>query len=165
MGSRRQAREFALQALYQSDALNQWDQAAVELYFSAFHAEDLEVEDEEDSQRLQKVAEFARMLIAGVTEHLEVIDNQIASASEHWSLGRMARVDRNILRLGTYELNFLSDVPVSVSINEAIEVAKRYGSDDSPMFINGVLDKIATRVKKGQALPVVEETPKKAVAG
>lgn len=164
MGSRRQAREFALQALYQCDALNQWDQSAIELYFSAFHAGDLEVEDEEDSVRLQKVAEFSRSLLSGVVSNIEAIDNQIASASEHWSLSRMARVDRNILRLGTYELNFLSDVPVSVSINEAIEVAKRYGSDDSPMFINGVLDKIATRVKKGQALPTVVEE-KKAVAG
>jgi N utilization substance protein B len=87
---------------------------------------------------------FARLLACGVVKNLDFVNSNITLASTHWSLSRMSRVDRNILRMAVYELAFLDDIPGSVTINEAIEVAKRYGSADSPMFVNGVLDKVAT---------------------
>ena len=140
MNSRRKAREAALQALYQCDTLSQWDEAAVALYFNIYNPEALAAE----SGPVKENCDFARGLILGTIQYLEFIDGQITAASTHWSVARMARVDRNILRCSTYEIIFVPEVPVSVSINEAIEIAKRYGANDSPMFINGVLDNIAT---------------------
>jgi transcription antitermination protein NusB len=140
MKSRRRAREAALQALYQCDTLQDWSAEAVDLYFKVFQSESSPIA--EDSS--QENHDFARALIGGVIEHLSEIDDQISSASTRWSIGRMSRVDRNILRLASYEIAFVPDIPVNVSINEAIEIAKRYGTDDSPMFINGVLDNVAS---------------------
>ena len=140
MKSRRRARESALQALYQCDTLEDWSEAAVELYFKVYQAEALAVEDQAERENL----EFARALIMGVAARLEEIDGKLSGASTRWSINRMCRVDRNILRLAAYEIAFLADIPVNVTINEAIEIAKRYGTDDSPMFINGVLDNVAS---------------------
>ena len=140
MNSRRRAREAALQALYQCDTLCDWRQAQIDVYFQVFNAEALQA----GAGTLKENFEFSRGIIVGVIENLEFIDGQIGSASTHWTLSRMSRVDRNILRAATYEIIFISEIPVSVSINEAIEIAKRYGTADSPMFINGVLDNIAT---------------------
>ena len=133
MGSRRQEREFALQALYQCDTLEDFSLEQARFYFECFHPEIIASDE----------PSFAKLLVDGIVASLVLVDGQITAASQNWSLNRMSRVDRNILRLGTYEICFLDDIPVSVSINEAIEVAKRYGADDSPMFINGVLDKVA----------------------
>ncbi|MCB0311310.1 MAG: transcription antitermination factor NusB, partial [Bdellovibrionales bacterium] len=91
---------------------------------------------------------FARRVIAGIAENLSNIDECVTAASTHWSLARMSRVDRNILRLAAYELQYEEDIPQNVTINEAIEVAKRFGADDSPTFVNGVLDKIACDLRK-----------------
>jgi len=108
---------------------------------------------------------FARNLISGVSSYLEFLDRAISSASTHWNLGRMSRVDRNILRIAAYEIGFLADVPASVSINEAIEVAKRYGADDSPMFVNGVLDNLAQMFRSHPEMVVnLLEDEEKAVA-
>ncbi|MCB9029948.1 MAG: transcription antitermination factor NusB [Deltaproteobacteria bacterium] len=141
MGSRRQAREHALQALYQCEALGELTQECVDWYFQAFHA------DEDGSVDFGK-HEFARILALGVLENLDTIDKTISAASQNWSVSRMSQVDRNILRLGAFEISFLEDIPPNVSINEAIEIAKRFASDDSPMFINGVLDKVATDARR-----------------
>lgn len=139
MRSRRKAREGALQALYQCDTLGEWSKRNVELYFKNFQSEEEPcVEHHDDEHNL-----FARKLIDGAMQNLEEIDGQITLASSHWSIQRMSRVDRNILRLATFEIGFLPDIPVTVCINEAIELAKRYGTDDSPMFVNGVLDSVA----------------------
>jgi N utilization substance protein B len=92
------------------------------------------------------VREFCRQLVLGTVDRLAVIDELLGEASEHWSLGRMSVVDRNILRLATYELLDRSDIPLSVSINEAIEIAKRYSTPDAAMFINGVLDRVKRMV-------------------
>lgn len=138
MRSRRKARETALQALYQCDSLNDWSAESVSLFFTSFVDKIIE-----DSELFKGNFDFARELIFGVINNLSLIDSQIGLASTHWSLRRMARVDRNILRIAAYEIGYLSDIPVSVSIDEAIEIAKRYGAVDSPMFINGVLDNIA----------------------
>lgn len=142
MNSRRKAREAALQALYQCDTLDEWSEDAITLYFSIYNPDALTAEEGAPLEN----ARFAQTLIRGVIEQMAEIDRHISGASTHWSVSRMPRVDRNILRCATYELLFISDIPVSVSINEAIEIAKRYGTADSPMFINGVLDKIATNL-------------------
>ncbi len=86
---------------------------------------------------------FAESLVNGVVEFRSVIDKKISEIAKNWSLERMAPVDLSILRIGAYELLYLPEIPDSVVIDEAIEIAKRYGTKDSPSFINGLLDKIA----------------------
>lgn len=150
MGSRRQARENALQALYQCDTLSDWSKNCVDLYFHSFHTEE---EGDHKGTFDPEEHEFARILIDGAIANLDAIDACIAASSQNWSISRMSRVDRNILRVGAFEICYLPDVPPNVSINEAIEVAKKYAADDSPMFINGVLDKVATVIKENGGMP------------
>lgn len=100
-----------------------------------------------ESNRDQANNLFAVNLAIGVAEHLSQIDETIESASEHWSLARMSRVDRNILRIATFELAFQTEIPLNVIINEAIEISKRFGGNESPHFVNGVLDKVAQLVR------------------
>jgi N utilization substance protein B len=90
-----------------------------------------------------KAKEFARRLVSGVISQRAEIDALIEKATEHWKLARMAKVDLIILRMATYELVFCPDIPLQVSLDEAIEIAKRFGTEDSASFINGVLDQIA----------------------
>lgn len=142
MKSRRKAREAALQALYQCDTLGEWDQACIELYFSVFKTEVCDPAAPLEGAQKENL-DFCKNLIHGVIQSMPFIDGQISSASTNWSITRMCRVDRNILRLAVFEIAFMEDIPVSVSINEAIEIAKSYGTVDSPMFINGVLDNVA----------------------
>jgi N utilization substance protein B len=140
LGSRRQAREIALQILYQLDVQDQLsDDQAVAMFWKSFV-----VEGEEGGQGPALDAAhrgFAESLVRGVRAHLAQIDAAISSASRNWRLERMARVDRNLLRLAVYELTFSKDVPAKAAINEAIEIAKRFGTGESPAFINGILDK------------------------
>lgn len=89
---------------------------------------------------------YADDVVRGVADHRAVIDERIRSASEHWRLERMARVDRNVLRIGVFELLERPEVPRAVIIDEAVELAKRYGTEDSGKFVNGVLDRIAEDV-------------------
>lgn len=91
----------------------------------------------------QQGRDFADRLVKGTIEHIEQIDQAIKSISIHWRISRMACVDRNILRMAAYEILFVDDIPRRVTLNEAIEIAKSYGSGDSGAFINGVLDKLA----------------------
>jgi len=88
------------------------------------------------------VREFANPLVEGTFEHVQTIDSAIQSAAENWALDRMPVVDLCILRSATYELLYLVDIPAAVSINEAVELAKTYSTDDSPKFVNAVLDRI-----------------------
>jgi N utilization substance protein B len=90
----------------------------------------------------QDIKDYARLLLSGVIHEQEAIDKYIETASEHWKLGRTTYIDRSILRLGVFEMLFSEDVPPKVAIDEAIEMAKKYGNEDSKDFINGVLDKI-----------------------
>jgi N utilization substance protein B len=92
----------------------------------------------------EEVREFAEELVAGVVANRDAIDNIIVDKSKNWTISRMARVDLNILRLAVFELLFLSEIPRNVTINEAIEVAKKFGTEESASFINGMLDEIAT---------------------
>ena len=142
MGSRRRAREAALQALYQMD-LNPGLTAAQALahVFETFAGGG---EPEVEGAELRV---FATRLVQGVFERRVEIDEALASASTHWRLDRMAAVDRNLLRLGAEEILFETEIPPSVTIDEAVEIAKRYGTSESPAFVNGVLQRIATDAK------------------
>ena len=151
MKSRRKARESALQALYQCDTLGEWTEANIELYFQVFKSELCDGESKLEGAEKDNF-DFCNSLIRGVINTMSFIDSQISSASTNWSINRMCRVDRNILRLAAYEIAFLEDIPVSVSINEAIEIAKSYGTVDSPMFINGVLDNVASVLENNPQL-------------
>jgi N utilization substance protein B len=100
---------------------------------------------EEDATR-----DFATTLVEGVVRRMEEVDELIRKASLNWRIDRMATVDRNILRLATFELMEVADTPMKVVLNEAIELSKRYGSEDSSAFVNGVLDKIGSILRPGQ---------------
>jgi N utilization substance protein B len=129
MTIRRRAREIALQVLYQLDIGQGDPQAALTLYFENFRPS-------------EKTREFCQRLVEGVCQEQEEIDRVIEENAENWTLKRMAVVDRNILRLATFELLNCPDIPFKASLNEAIELAKKFGNDDSSAFINGILDQI-----------------------
>jgi N utilization substance protein B len=135
MGLRHRAREAALQILYGMDVSGEDAERAIKRYWATLGA------GEEPS-------DFANSLVRGCTAQREAIDDIIARTSQHWRVERMAKVDRNILRLGTYELKSVPDVPRNVTLDEAVELAKRYGDAESPAFVNGVLDHIARDIGK-----------------
>jgi N utilization substance protein B len=139
MGLRRESRELALQILYALDANP-----------SVGIRETLQTFREEQTEVLSRVREFAEGLVQGVQEHRDVIDAAIKARSKNWTLVRMPRVDLNVMRMATYELMFRQDIPKKVSINEAIEIARRFGDKESPAFVNGILDEI-------EACPKTEE--------
>ena len=146
MGTRRRAREFALQMLYQLDVQDLGDEQAIALFWKNFAAT-AEAEAATPAD-LGEIQPFAEKLVRGVREHLGELDAQIQGASKNWRLERMARVDRNLLRLALYELKYVSDVPAKVAINEAIEIAKRYGTHESSAFVNGILDRCREELGK-----------------
>lgn len=129
MSMRRKGREHALQCLFQHD-----------LTGSREHTP--EAGSETDSRDLLSSRQFADQLVDGVIGHLDVIDDVIRSCAENWSLDRMAVVDRNILRMAVYELLYLKDIPPRVSLDEAIEISKKYGGAESSSLINGILDHV-----------------------
>ena len=129
MGSRRQSREMALQAIFQADFSDEWSVENVDACLKHFCPNPEELG-------------YALSISQGVVENLEQVDLLISLASQRWSLSRMSRVDRSIIRIATFELSMMHEVPARVAINEAIEIAKRFGAEDSPNFVNGVLDKI-----------------------
>lgn len=135
-GIRTKGRAFALQLLYARDHDPTADVAGQAVGW----ASEFELELEPAAQQ------FARDLVAAATDKTAEIDAAITAASRNWRLERMSRVDRNILRLGACELIAFRDVPVKVVINEAVELAKRFGTAESSAFVNGVLDRIATAV-------------------
>ena len=152
MRKRTRSREFALQILYEID-LAQPDLAEA---FEDFWLDRTDItlsNDEklalENDKKDPDVREYTEALVSGTLGKLAAIDATIEKFAEHWDLKRMAIVDRNILRLASYEMLFLNEIPVKVAINEAVELAKRYGESDSSKFVNGILDKIAkTECKK-----------------
>ena len=133
MGTRREGRELALQALYSLDLNPMETRESLRLL-------------RENSRVGAAVRSFAEGLVAGVVENREALDKIIKEQSTNWSISRMTRVDLNILRIATFELLFRSDIPKNVTMNEAIEVAKKFGSEESPAFINGILDEIAATI-------------------
>jgi transcription antitermination factor NusB len=133
MRKRTQARELALQLLYQVDLLRDKLARAEEDRFLTEYAEGAEVR------------EYARVLVDGVRAHAEEIDRAIDEVAKNWEIGRMAVIDRNVLRMGCYEILFREDIPAKVAINEAVDLAKKYSTKNSSGFVNGILDKLRER--------------------
>ena len=131
--SRSRCREWALQFLYQVEFSGEPRFEAVEQFWSHFH-------------QAGAVPAYLKELVEGVASHLEELDAFILRYSEHWRLERMTLVDRNLLRLAIYELLYQSRIPAKVAINEAVEMAKRYGSEASGGFVNAILDQVRRSV-------------------
>ncbi|MBF0516623.1 MAG: transcription antitermination factor NusB [Nitrospirae bacterium] len=127
--TRRQAREYVLKALFQYE-------------FTKSVADRKEIQEGLNSPS-EDIVEFIDDLIGGVIKHLKEIDQRIQSVSKHWELQRIASVDRNIIRFAVYELLYRADIPAAVTINEAVDIAKKYSTLESFSFINGILDTIA----------------------
>jgi len=132
--SRRKAREEAVILLYQSDLLEK----------------DINEILKTEAVFGKKFDSFTKELVLGVVKHLDMIDEKIKNVVENWSFERIAVIDRNILRVAIYEMLFLNDIPLKVSVDEAIEISKIYGQkDDTPKFVNGILGKILLELQLG----------------
>ena len=142
MGRRRQAREIALQALYIIDTSGTPEQEAFDI-----------VNRRQDEPGDEKTLEFARELVAGANKARPELDKLIEGAAQNWALARMAAVDRNVLRLSAYELLHRPETPVNVVIDEAIEIVRKFSTEDSTRFINGILDKLKEHRKNGGGAP------------
>ena len=140
MGKRRSSRELALKFLYQFE-LNEGDlDEQIKLFL-------------ERNSSQEGVENFMKELVVSLINKREEIDEIIQKYSDHWVLDRMTVIDRNILRIGTCELLFNFSTPPKVVINEAIDIAKKYGNEDSPEFINGILDKVYNKTGQKRPLP------------
>ncbi len=128
MSFRRKARELALQLLFQVDFTGQPITIPPSFWT--------------ENEASPSIKSFTELLVQGVVKHLPEIDRTIEKYAQHWSPDRMAAIDRNILRFGIFELLYLKDIPPKVTINEAIEIAKKFGSEDSGGFVNGILDRV-----------------------
>ena len=152
MRKRTRSREFALQILYQIDISHAGAEEVLEDFWkdrTDLVLLDKEKEALEADKKDPDVRGYAEAIVLGTLQKLEAIDQTIERFAEHWDIKRMAYVDRNILRLSAYEMLYIDEIPVKVAINEAVELAKRYGEADSSKFVNGILDKIAkTECKK-----------------
>ena len=137
MGNRRKARELALNALFQGEMTAT---SAVENF--PLLCENFEIN--------KKAIPYGRELVYGITDKWEEINAKIAESAVNWRVSRMSVLDRNIIRLAAYELMFKEEVPPRVAIDEAIELAKRYCAEDSPGFINGILDAILKNIGKAK---------------
>ncbi len=129
MGKRRRARELAVQVLFHLEYTDDHPDEAFELVCTHFGASD-------------SIQGFSKELVSGVMAYKEELDHRIRKASKNWRIERMSRVDRCVLRLATFEILFREDIPPKVSIDEAVELGKKFGSEDSAAFINGILDNI-----------------------
>ena len=136
---RRKAREYALQLLFQLDIRKEKPTATLLKRFWTEYDPD------------EEVKAFTEEIVKGTFKHLLAIDGKILASAKNWSLDRMASVDRNVLRMAAYEILYRMDIPLSVTINEAIELAKKYGTDDSGAFVNGILDSVARMAGKVDA--------------
>lgn len=137
MSSRHRSRELALQLLYQIDMSRIGVDEAIRAFWEL-----------QESELSEDTREFCEDLVKGTFEHSDEIDRLIEETSSNWRLDRMPVVDRNILRMAVYEFLYRDDIPLTVTINEAIELGKKFGTEDSGAFINGVLDKIAEKTPK-----------------
>ena len=137
MGSRRTSRERALQALFYADMQHDSKKEFVSLFCDCFAAD-------------TPSEPFFHRLVSGVQENRKTIDTLIEQFSSNWKLSRMCCVDRNVLRIAVFELLYCADIPPKVSINEAIDVGKRFGTEESGAFINGILDSIRLAIEDGR---------------
>jgi N utilization substance protein B len=138
MRGRRKAREIALQVLYSLNFVDIDAQDALDLFWGNFVAP-------------KSAKEFASFLVQGTCKHKDELDKLIADCSDNWSLGRMSRVDINILRLAVFEFLYCDDIPSKVTLNEAVDLGKTFGSENSGSFINGILDALNLKLNKKNA--------------
>ena len=136
MRRRTKARECALKILYAVDITKNEPKDCIENFW-----------DNRDTVNVE-IKKFADYLVMGTCKNNDLIDNLISKSATNWQIQRMATIDRNVIRMATFELLFAEDIPPKVSINEAIEIAKKYGDKDSSKFVNGVLDKINKQESK-----------------
>ena len=135
MHQRRKAREVTLQVFYALDAQDIGWQEAIDLFWSHFEAP-------------EEARKFSTFLIEGTWNHREQINGLIGGSSENWTMARMSRVDKSLLRMAVYELLYCQDIPPKVTLNEAIDQGKVYGSENSGAFINGILDALYGKLRK-----------------
>jgi transcription antitermination protein NusB len=135
LGTRRKSRESALQVLYQLDITNQDVTTALARFQEHFSSN-------------EEVDDFLNRLVLGVLENLPQLDRLLEQYSENWRLDRINMIDLNILRMALFELLYCEEIPPKVTINEAIDLGKRYGSEESGSFINGILDRVQHKVVK-----------------
>ena len=181
MASRRRGREIALQILCLLDRQPDLDgDQGVGLYFSQLFGSDMEGEDSGSSDEKQATAKarsaanapqgplsketlelrrFVEDLVFGVRDHLDQVDGLLGRCSRNWRLERMSWVDRNLLRLACYELLQSHDTPARVILNEAIELARRYSTGESPGFVNGVLDRALRESGRAEPAPAIPSAP------
>ena len=138
MGSRRKGREAALRILYFMDVSNVSGTQAIRSYWGHLSNEEAAIED----------VDFANQLVRAYADHENEVNEIIRSSSHHWRIERMPIVDRNVLRVAIVELREMREIPKRVTLNEAVELAKRFGSEGSGAFVNGVLDRVATELGK-----------------
>ena len=131
--ARRKGRELALQALYQLEITSESAEQSLRAFWNSFES-------------TKAAREFALELVRGVLARREEIDALIAGASEHWRIERLSRIDLNVIRIAVYELTSPPALPVEIALNEAIEIARRFGTEESAAFVNGVLDQVASRL-------------------
>ena len=148
MKRRSRARELALQTLYQVDLTRETDRANIDAFL-----------DEQEAE--EEPREFARALVHGTLDRQDEIDEKIAEVTQNWAISRMAVIDRNVLRLAAHELLHREDIPPKVSVNEAIEIGKRFSTTNSGAFINRILDKIMNQHREVDE----EEEPEEADSG
>lgn len=130
MRRRTLAREHALKILYQNDIVKRPVEEVIQSYW------------ENQEGRDDEIKNYAHSLVLGINQHRQDIDQKISDYATNWQLKRMAMIDRNVMRIGLYELKYTTHIPPKVAINEAVELAKKYGDMESSKFVNGILDKI-----------------------
>jgi transcription antitermination protein NusB len=140
MGTRRKARELAMQALFFMDQRNDFSAETFGRFCASFAPK-------------PEVRPFFMQLVEGVVQHRDRLDALIQSASENWSLERMSGVDRNVMRIAVFEMVSCEEIPAKVSINEAVDIGKKFGTEDSGAFINGIIDTIRAAIEQGEIRP------------
>jgi N utilization substance protein B len=143
MGKRRKARESTLQILFQLE----FDDAEPEITVDSFW---------KNKKATKEVEEHSRWLVKGIASHRESIDRLIQSVSANWRISRMAIVDRNVLRIAVFELLYEESLAPAIVINEAIEIAKKYSSDEGAVFVNGILDAVRKEIQRMKKSPKEE---------
>ncbi len=146
MGIRRQAREAALKLLYAADMTRT---KVSEVYTASWAV----------TGAPQEARDFTAALLDGVTTYGQEIDDLIQSCSMHWSLERIGVVERNILRFAICELLYMPDIPPKVTINEAVEVAKKYGAEEASIFVNGILDRVKNDMVSKEPISLASASP------
>jgi N utilization substance protein B len=149
MGTRRKARELAMQALFFMDVRKDFSPEMLERFCASFTPK-------------ADVRPFFMRLVQGVLDRRKELDDMIQRFSDHWTLGRMSGVDRNVMRIAVYEMMHCEDIPAKVSINEAVDIGKKFGTEESGAFINGIIDSIRAMLENGSIPPFAAGAPEEA---